>query len=225
MRASKLIRPPLGWAADRRSQLSRQSPQAKAASPVRPFSRCRRLLTAVAVAALMTTTSLFATLVTATPARAAQGCAGYFGPYWFAGADATRDAGRRKLLAVDSPWADGSRVYIWDNNNDLRQQWCLQSVPGGYRFRYAHNNSLCIGGVKANGAQMQLQSCTAGGVINFTQILEGEWRDPNGTIYPSYIFEPTTDPSLCLDVYNGNSANGTRVQLWTCNGRANQIWY
>ncbi|MYW21356.1 hypothetical protein GT039_38800, partial [Streptomyces sp. SID2955] len=28
----------------------------------------------------------------------------------------------------------------------------------------------------------------------------------------------------CLDVTGNNSANGTRLQLWTCSGGANQKW-
>jgi hypothetical protein len=29
---------------------------------------------------------------------------------------------------------------------------------------------------------------------------------------------------LCLDVNDQGTANGTRVQLWTCNGGDNQRW-
>ncbi len=28
----------------------------------------------------------------------------------------------------------------------------------------------------------------------------------------------------CLDVTNGGTANGTLIELWTCNGGANQQW-
>ena len=28
----------------------------------------------------------------------------------------------------------------------------------------------------------------------------------------------------CLDVYNNQTAPGTRVELWPCNGGANQQW-
>jgi hypothetical protein len=30
---------------------------------------------------------------------------------------------------------------------------------------------------------------------------------------------------MCLDADLGNGANGTKVQLWHCNGWANQQWY
>ncbi len=30
--------------------------------------------------------------------------------------------------------------------------------------------------------------------------------------------------NLCLDVYQGHSANGTNVDQWTCNGNSNQYW-
>jgi hypothetical protein len=29
---------------------------------------------------------------------------------------------------------------------------------------------------------------------------------------------------LCLDVTGAATANGTKVELWTCNGGANQQW-
>ncbi|MET8772936.1 RICIN domain-containing protein, partial [Streptomyces sp. NPDC004658] len=28
----------------------------------------------------------------------------------------------------------------------------------------------------------------------------------------------------CLDVTDNNSANGTRIQIWSCTGGANQKW-
>jgi glucosylceramidase len=30
--------------------------------------------------------------------------------------------------------------------------------------------------------------------------------------------------SKCLDVTGNNSADGTRLQIWTCTGAANQKW-
>jgi glucosylceramidase len=56
-----------------------------------------------------------------------------------------------------------------------------------------------------------------------------------GTVTPNPT--PTTGPpptgrvgaivgygGKCADVTNGNSANGTRIQLWTCTGSVNQRW-
>lgn len=36
--------------------------------------------------------------------------------------------------------------------------------------------------------------------------------------------ELADDTSVCLDVRNGGTANGTQVQLWACNGGADQKW-
>jgi choline dehydrogenase-like flavoprotein len=35
---------------------------------------------------------------------------------------------------------------------------------------------------------------------------------------------PASAPSQCLDVVDGNFANGTPVQIWACNGNAQQKW-
>ncbi|MFF3457390.1 phosphatidylinositol-specific phospholipase C domain-containing protein [Streptomyces sp. NPDC002730] len=37
-------------------------------------------------------------------------------------------------------------------------------------------------------------------------------------------FVPSGLAGKCLDAYNGSGANGTKVELWTCNGSAVQFW-
>jgi hypothetical protein len=45
-----------------------------------------------------------------------------------------------------------------------------------------------------------------------------QWRvNPDGTIVG-------VGSGLCLDVNGAGTANGTAVQLWTCNGGSNQSW-
>lgn len=43
-----------------------------------------------------------------------------------------------------------------------------------------------------------------------------EWADP-GTIVNAYS-------GKCLDLPDGNAFNGANLQLWDCNGKANQQW-
>jgi hypothetical protein len=192
----------------------------------RSSRRFRRIVSLILGTALAAVVSLVATTVTASPAQAASGCSGYFGPYWFAGADATADAGHLKVLAVESPWTTGSHSYIWDYNNDLRQKWCLQSiyyvVPDvhTYRFRLASDNSLCLGGSQYQGAWPSLGPCTTASALEFRQYVSGS---VNGN--EAYRFKAWPNETYCLDVYNGDSGNGTHVILWTCNGQSNQLWY
>jgi hypothetical protein len=189
--------------------------------------RFRRIVSLVLGTALAAVVSLVATTMSATPAQAASGCSGYFGPYWFAGVDATNDAGHLKVLAVESPWTSGSHSYIWDYNNDLRQKWCLQRTYQivddiyTYKFRLASDNTLCLGGSQSQGAWPVLGGCTAAaGAIEFHQYVAGT---ANGN--EAYRFKAWPNETYCLDVYNGDSANGTHVILWTCNGQDNQRWY
>ena len=41
----------------------------------------------------------------------------------------------------------------------------------------------------------------------------------------AYLIGPASDESRCLDADLGTiNGNGTKVQLWTCNGATNQKW-
>src|SRR5262249_6868292 len=45
-----------------------------------------------------------------------------------------------------------------------------------------------------------------------------------GTVGPAVAFDITNSVGECLDVSGGNTANGTQVQLWTCNNSLSQEW-
>lgn len=46
-------------------------------------------------------------------------------------------------------------------------------------------------------------------------------QPPSSTAIPIH---PRSAPSKCLDVVDGNFANGAQVQIWDCNGKAQQQW-
>jgi hypothetical protein len=53
--------------------------------------------------------------------------------------------------------------------------------------------------------------------------------DCNGTGAQKFAVSGANDivniqANKCLDAQNNSSANGTRLQLWTCGGTANQKW-
>ncbi len=57
---------------------------------------------------------------------------------------------------------------------------------------------------------------------------EGNWVIPGTTALPAAAnFRSLTDgrSGLCLDVSGSNTANGTKVQLWSCNGTNAQKWW
>jgi hypothetical protein len=172
----------------------------------------------------------------ASPASAATACTvgARFGPYTWAGFDASNAAGHDRLLAVAPPWGLYSQAYIWDNNNDPRQQWVLEcrgfqqhDQLNHYRFHYAYNDDLCLTALNAvRGEVLTLQTC---GAILVTQTFElskqcCSWSLVNHAFINNYVFIYEA-ANLCFDVFNGNDANGTSVELWDCNNQTNQFWY
>lgn len=58
--------------------------------------------------------------------------------------------------------------------------------------------------------------------------VEGQWVIPNVAVTASTAnYRSLTDgrSGLCLDVSNSNTANGTPIQLWSCNGTNAQKWW
>lgn len=76
-------------------------------------------------------------------------------------------------------------------------------------------------GSTANGtqAQVQTESGTAG---SHGVLANQEWALVRKSGHD--VIELARDKSVCLDVTNGGTANGTKVELWSCNGSAGQEW-
>lgn len=58
--------------------------------------------------------------------------------------------------------------------------------------------------------------------------VEGSWIIPGTVALPATpVYKSLTDgrSGLCLDVSGSNTANGTKVQLWSCNGTNAQKWW
>ena len=78
------------------------------------------------------------------------------------------------------------------------------------------NAGLCLtAGGEANGDPVVVETCTGGAlqIWNFTA------TDGGATV-------STHNGTLCLDVTNGNTADGTFTQVWACTpGDVNQNWF
>ena len=55
-------------------------------------------------------------------------------------------------------------------------------------------------------------------------ILLDRRADRHGRIGACFFLVSLAQADKCLDVTGNNSANGTRLQIWTCAGTANQKW-
>lgn len=181
-------------------------------------------------ALVLAVTALAAPLVAAPSAHAAAPCAAdEYGPYWFGNVNASRTRGTTVVLAIDSPWGNWSKAYLWSYNNDNRQKFCLRpnSSTGDvnyYQFRYAANLDLCLTApTLAAGQRLELLSCNSslgqvwGWVPNGTAIV-------NGVTWAAIRFHERSS-GMCMDVYGGYTGNGTAVQLFTCKAGDHQRWF
>ena len=66
-------------------------------------------------------------------------------------------------------------------------------------------------GSTADGAVVQLANCSGNPAQQWVLTSAGDLVNPQA--------------NKCLDVTGWNSANGTRLETWTCTGGANQKWY
>jgi hypothetical protein len=77
----------------------------------------------------------------------------------------------------------------------------------GWRGRHGDDNG---GDGTAPGTKVELSDCT-------TSLGEGWLQQPNGSLL-------NQQSGLCLDDPGGDTANGTTLEIWACNGGANQIF-
>ncbi|KAJ6476834.1 ricin B lectin domain-containing protein [Mycena sanguinolenta] len=128
--------------------------------------------------------------------------------------------------------SDGNVLQIWtcDSNND-NQGWT--SGPGPvtnqpitlFASTFSATQQYCLGAASnTDGAEIALVSCTNPNDYKATF--------PNGNItwnVPVVTGPIKTFGNKCLDVPNGSTANGVKLQLWTCaDGNTNQnfqYWY
>ncbi|MBW8484422.1 ricin-type beta-trefoil lectin domain protein [Actinomadura parmotrematis] len=122
-----------------------------------------------------------------------------------------RPGGPLCLDALDGAHINGTAVRAWDCNGLIpAQQWTLNSNGN---VNLAGDTGLClevVGGAsaKANGTKVDLSACVAGAVNQQWQVYNGGLKNPNS--------------GRCLDA--PGSAAGAQLDIWDCNGGANQRW-
>jgi hypothetical protein len=102
--------------------------------------------------------------------------------------------------------ASGTPIQVWDCAGSTNQKWRVQSAP----VPIVTLNRNCMVPVSDTaGARVAVTTCPSSGATAWQVLPTGEIKSPAG---------------LCLDVTNWGTANGTPIQLWTCNGLAPQAW-
>jgi hemolysin len=111
--------------------------------------------------------------------------------------------------------AHGTNIQLWNcNQSALQQKWKFDYGV----LRNVKNSGKCLtvnangNGVFHSGNNVYLADCNgrAAGQLWF--------ESSDGTIRVS------KDRSKCLDIKGGKLANGTNIQIWTCNGSNAQKW-
>ncbi|MFJ8386472.1 ricin-type beta-trefoil lectin domain protein [Streptomyces sp. NPDC094438] len=106
----------------------------------------------------------------------------------------------------NSGTADGTPVILFPCTGNANQRWVL----GAGGTVKALGKCLTASGSEAGGAAT-LSACTGADAQQWS-------TDQDGTLV-------NADSGLCLDVYGGGAASGTRLDTWTCGShQANQTW-
>jgi len=119
-----------------------------------------------------------------------------------------------RLDDTNGATANGTGMQIWAATGGSNQSWNFANV-GGASWNAAVNGPYCLddnGG--AQGTQVALWGCNGGVNQKWTAAQDGS----------SAQYKFLNGAGLCMDVSGALSANGTKVQSYTCNGTGAQSW-
>jgi hypothetical protein len=171
--------------------------------------------------------------------------------HWTHNSDDSLSTLGRCLDITDDSTAVGAKVELWDCNGGANQIWVQQSngsllnPQSGLCLDDPDDSSTDGTQLQiytCNGTAAQTYSVNGGGMIDGPggQCLDvyGPDNGVDGTVVDLYTCQSysvdqhwyhNSSGSLetlgrCLDITGGGTAVGTKVELWDCNGGANQIW-
>jgi beta-glucosidase len=144
-------------------------------------------------------------------------CNGTNGQQWTEEANGTIHADGSCLDVSGGGTANGTLVDLYTCNGTGAQVWQPQS--DGALLNPASGKCLDdTGSSTANGTQVQIYSCS--GAANQSWVSPaGSGGSASGATGPVLGYE-----GLCLDVAGASSANGTKVDVYTCNSTNAQSW-
>ncbi|MFJ3672566.1 ricin-type beta-trefoil lectin domain protein [Streptomyces sp. NPDC090106] len=115
-------------------------------------------------------------------------------------------ASERCVDVVGGKAVQGAKLMIWDCNQSASQHW---TYTGGTM----RTLGMCVqlaGGSTDDGTDIELASCNGGAAQQFDLNVRHD------------IVNSLADK--CMDVRDNQTANGSRLQLWSCSGSPNQKW-
>ncbi|MGQ4427892.1 ricin-type beta-trefoil lectin domain protein, partial [Streptomyces violaceoruber] len=112
----------------------------------------------------------------------------------------------RCIDVLDGKRTNGTPLQIWSCEGQAWQQW--EIWPDG-TIRTMGKCMTLLGG-HDNATPIALYDCNGNATQQFRVNAAND------------LVNPYADK--CVDVKDQRTTNGTRLQLWTCNGQANQKW-
>ncbi|KIK51386.1 carbohydrate-binding module family 13 protein [Collybiopsis luxurians FD-317 M1] len=106
---------------------------------------------------------------------------------------------------------NGTPVQIYDCNETNAQRWAISRESTKVQVA-GTNFCLDAGSTPGDGVQMKIWQC-------YDNLAAQQWyfTDDNRVALEG--------KGQCLDLTNGNKANGNQLQTWSCgNGNLNQVW-
>lgn len=121
--------------------------------------------------------------------------------------------------------ANYSNIQLYDTNNTNAQKWTLVQIENDIYTIKSIDNNYCLdlsGANTENGTNIQLYQCNNTNAQKFRLIKE---VTPVKTIEDgTYIINSSLNQNKVIDVYGGNQANYTNVQLYDKNNTNAQKW-
>jgi large repetitive protein len=129
------------------------------------------------------------------------------------------------LLDGKGPFDDASAPGFDGFSSSLALPAGLVPDTGRFSVGMWFRNTRALGGGVLFAEQSQALDATG----TCTTCLPALWIGPEGTLRGSVPAAKPTGPMIgmankCLDLSAFGTVNGTKVQLWTCTGAANQVW-
>jgi hypothetical protein len=116
---------------------------------------------------------------------------------------------------------NGTAVQLWDAwGGDPQKLVMKDGGKGNIKLTMKANNNKCVGpqgGALASGKYLEIQDCNGS---DSQAWITGETAAGSGT----FMLKNVGAPGLCLDVSGFGTANGARMQIWSCTGANNQLF-
>jgi subtilase family serine protease len=124
-----------------------------------------------------------------------------------------------RLDDLSSSTASGNPIDVWPANGTGAQSWVFSNVnvvpSGNYNLAVSYG-AFCMAAASAsNGTAVNLQPCDGS---------SGQSWQVAAASNGNYVLHPAINPALCLDVKGADTAAGTVVIGWDCNGGTNESW-